>query len=240
MTRVPQIQNRNPVVQELPHLTPQNLTIPFMSETAGFWLPTVSGPKCDGAIKIPMVVFGRKLGCDLEDLRVAHSEEILRAMANTRAHSGQVAFNGLALTSAIVCLSCSGDGLGIGQVPDIDGQWVFSEVIASDTEGAVCAKSGTLSIVQEQETFQGSFTRASTCSVASDPRPSLTAESGPVQDGQIIGENIRFRLTNCRYSGTIVGDAYEELSGNAICSGVPGSSVAGTWQATRLMEPDST
>lgn len=161
-------------------------------------------------------------------------------MASARVRTGQGTANGLVLISAIACLSCSDDGLGIGQVPDIDGQWVFSEVIASDTEGAVCAKSGTLSIVQEQETFHGSFTRASTCSVASDPRPSLTAESGPVQDGQILGKSIRFRLTNCRYSGTIVGDAYEELSGNTICSGVPSSPVAGTWQATRAVEPDST
>lgn len=204
----------------------------LMSETAGYCLATVTGCKCDGQIKIPIVVFGRKLGCDPEELRAARSEEMLRSMASTR-----VAFNGLALTSAIVCLSCSDGGLAIGHVPDIDGQWTFSEVVSTDSQGSVCAKTGVINVVQELETFTGSFNRTSNCSAPSLAQPAISSESGPIVDGRAVETSIRFRLLDCRYSGTVTDDATEGFSGTALCGA---SAFTGTWQATRRMEPDST
>ncbi len=170
-------------------------------------------------------------------------DELMRAGTSADNHQHPWAIGGIVLASTLVCLSCSDGGFSIDGIPNIDGSWVYSETNTNGSDGEVCTKFGTLSVIQEQETFVGAFARTSSCSNGANDEPTLASESGSILDGQVVEESIRFRLGGCQYRGTVTDEVPDGFTGTLLCSTGSGAELqtaVGTWQAERLTEPEST
>ena len=146
---------------------------------------------------------------------------------------------------ALVVAGCSDSPLALGDLPNIEGAWTFTEN-ASATGGVsnACSSFGMLAITQDGEVLAGTFTRSESCiSGLREPldagaRSSSNNQSGRLQDGQVAETTVRFRIEDCEYRGTFEGTPVERFEGTALCSRLTTTGFDKTetriWRAERL------
>lgn len=133
-----------------------------------------------------------------------------------------------------------GGGIEPDDLPDVDGSWTYSETTTLDQGRVTCNTLGTLSLVQDFETFVGSFIRTTSCS-GQLSRPSTRSESGSIPRGRVGKSSIEFRISECDYRGVITGARPTRLTGTTLCTTVSqgvasAAGSAGSWLAERLTD----
>lgn len=133
-----------------------------------------------------------------------------------------------------------GDAARPEEIPNIDGSWTYSETVSLDQGRGSCTILGTLSLVQDFDTFVGSFLRTVSCAGSNTP-PSTRSESGSIPRGLVGKSSIQFRIGQCDYRGTIAKLRPDRLTGTTLCSQLSVASAsqgssAGSWFADRLTD----
>jgi alpha-tubulin suppressor-like RCC1 family protein len=135
-------------------------------------------------------------------------------------------FRRIATTTLVAALVACGQDIGPAGVPDLSGQWVFSQWLLLGPEDE-CGASGTFVLAQTQTSFTGTV-------MAQGPTSGTCAvipPTGAIQDGRLSDSSITFSYGLCHYAGTAQGANVDSLAGTFTCSTLTGT---GTWFAFRL------
>lgn len=143
-----------------------------------------------------------------------------------------------ALAASLATTAGCGDSVRPERIPDIEGSWSYSETVTLEHGTVSCNALGTLSLVQDFETFVGSFIRTLTCSGPQVP-PSTRTESGSVPRGRVQTSSIEFRIGDCDYRGAVTTNFPRRLSGTSLCTRYEVTTAstaigAGSWAAERV------
>ena len=148
-------------------------------------------------------------------------------------------------TLALCCVLAAGCGDGVSDpaaVFDIEGGWNYSENLQNSTALSSCIFLGTLTLLQQENVFNGTYTRTRSCIGVSTSE--VSQQNGLISAGIFLEDFVQFQMAGCDYRGAIVNDTDPpRLSGSVLCLKIlpdgTALSSSGTWSADKLTQQSS-
>jgi len=143
---------------------------------------------------------------------------------------------------SILAVGCGNAVSDPSAVFDIQGGWNYSENLQNSTALSTCIFLGTLTFLQQEAVFNGTYTRTRSCIGVSTSE--ISQQNGSISGGLFIKDFIQFQMAGCDYRGVIVNDTDPpRLSGSVLCQKIlpdgTALSSSGTWSADKLTEQSS-
>jgi hypothetical protein len=146
----------------------------------------------------------------------------------------------ICIVSMLMGVACGGS-VGPQEIPDVQGSWTYNETITGEGGDRTCTILGTIGLIQDVDTFVGSYIRTVRCSGVTSS-PTTRSEAGSIPHGHLRESSIEFNLAECDYRGTITTRTPYRITGTTLCATLTGGELllktsAGSWLAVRLTEP---